>query len=300
VGASSQSRAATAGDTRALLDAAARAIRDSTAAALWRAADARADAEELLDLATGTAHAARRTRLRLSAGPRRRFARLVARRAAGEPLALIRGHVDFRGLRLHVRPGTFAPRPSSEALAGAAIRRLQRRPRPVAVDVATGVGPVALSIAAEVPAARVVALDISARALVVARANRRRLGLGNAAFHRGDGLAPLPTTLEGAVHVITVHPPYVPRGEVRDLPVEVRGYEPASVLSDGSADGLGLLRRIVDDSPRWLAPGGWLLVEVSPDRSRRTSAVLRRGGFSAVRVLGRPPDVTRLVTGRLA
>jgi release factor glutamine methyltransferase len=101
------------------------------------------------------------------------------------------------------------------------------------------------------------------------------------------------------VHVITIHPPYVVRQEVRTLPVEIRRFEPRHTLTDGSDDGLGLVRRLADDAPGWLRPGGYVLVEIAPYLARRTATVLRRGGFGDVRSLRDGLGVTRVVVGQL-
>ena len=267
----------------------------------------------------------------------RRFRALVRRRAGGVPPAYITGTTEFGGLDLEVGRGAFIPRQSSEFMAEQAVRRLRRRPRPVHVDLATGVGPVALAVAHRVPKARIYGADISAKPIALARrisgpispkailrppntcvfgrpfscsatvstalsrferCNAARLGIRNATFVRGDLFAPLPGSLRGSVDVITVHPPYVPRAEVRDLPVEVKAFEPTESLTDFSRDGMGLLSRVVREGPEWLRRGGWLLVEVSPDRARDVSTALRRGGFGEVRSTKGPIPVSRVIVGR--
>ncbi|HEY7659260.1 MAG TPA: HemK/PrmC family methyltransferase [Actinomycetota bacterium] len=234
----------------------------------------------------------------VSATTRRRFRRMVERRAAGEPVQLIRGYAVFRGLEVASRPGVFVPRDSTEYLAEQAVRRLRGRRRPVAVDVATGGGTVALAIANEVRGTRVFGTDISGRAIRVARANAERLRLP-ATFVTGDLFAALPRDLAGRVDVITLHPPYVARSELRELPEEIRRYEPAHTLTDRSVDGLGLLGRTAAEAGRWLKPGGWLLVEVSPDRSRAAASVMRRDGFPEVRsTMDRGFKVTRVLVAR--
>lgn len=278
-----------------LVVAAAAAIRASPHVGLLRAADARADAADLLTHVVGRPLVGDEM---VPDRARRRFQRLVRRRVAGEPVALLLGEVEFCGLRLAVRQGTFAPRASTEALALAAVRRLARRRTPVAVDVATGVGPVALAVAAAVPGAVVWGLDISPRAISVARANARRLGLTNVHFRRSDGLARLPAALRGRIDVVTVHPPYVPRSEVDDLPDEVRHHEPRHTLTDESADGLGLVRELAAAGTGWLRPGGWLLVEVSPDRARAVRSALVGAGLTEVRSRRHALPVTRIVVGR--
>src|SRR5439155_23787938 len=139
-----------------------------------------------------------------------------------------------------------------------------------------GGGPVALAVANEVPRVSVYASDLSADAVRLARENAKRLRL-RATFVTGDMFGALPRRIAGTVDVITIHPPYVPRAEVKDLPVEIRRWEPAHTLTDSSADGLGLVSRVVREGPDWLKPRAWLLVEVSPDRAREVSATLRSG-----------------------
>ena len=232
------------------------------------------------------------------AAVRGRFQRMVARRATGEPVQLIKGYAVFRGLEIRARPGVFVPRDSTEFLAEQAIRRLRGRRRPVAVDLATGGGIVALAIANEVRGVRVFGADISPAAIRTARANARRLGL-RATFAVGDLFGPIPSSLAGAVDVVSLHPPYVARGELGELPVEIRRFEPAHTLSDRSVDGLGLVERTAAEAGTWLRPAGWLLIEVSPDRARSASAVLRREGFVDVRsTLDRGFKVTRVLVAR--
>ena len=232
------------------------------------------------------------------ADARRRFERMVARRAQGEPVPLITGFAVFRGLEMIVRPGVFVPRDSTEYLAAQAVRRLRSRRRPVAVDLATGGGAVGLAIANEVPGARVFGTDISARAISIARTNADGLRL-HATFVRGDLFGGLPRALVEQVDVVTLHPPYVSRGQLRELPDEIRRFEPVHTLTDRSVDGLGLIERAAAESPTWLKPGGWLLVEVSPDRSRSVASVMRRKGFREVRsTMDRGFKVTRVLVGR--
>jgi release factor glutamine methyltransferase len=229
---------------------------------------------------------------------RRRFERMIARHAEGEPVQHIKGYTEFRGLHLVSKPGVFVPRDSTEFLAEQAIRRLRLRKRAVAVDLATGGGTVALAVANEAKRVRVYGTDVSAAAIRVARMNAERLGL-RATFVQGDLFGSLPGMLRGAVDVITLHPPYVAKRELRELPDEIRKFEPAHTLTDNSADGLGLIERAAAGSHEWLREGGWLLVEVSPDRARSVASLLRRNGFRDVRsTKGGDLKVTRVVVGR--
>jgi release factor glutamine methyltransferase len=267
----------------------------------WQPGLARWDAEVLLAHVIGAdAEDDHLQSVTVSLAQRRRFEALVERRLTGEPINYITGRFRFFGLDLVVRPGVFSPRSSSELMVELAIARLRRRRgRRVAVDVATGAGAVALAIASEVPRSEVWGIDISADAARLGRHNAHRLRLDNVRFAAGDMLAPLPRALRGAVQMFTIHPPYVARAEVRTLPVEIRRFEPRHTLTDGSSDGLGLVRRLADDAPAWLRPGGCVLVEIAPYLARDAATVLRRAGFREVRSNRDRLGVTRVVTGRL-
>jgi release factor glutamine methyltransferase len=228
----------------------------------------------------------------------RRFRALVRRRVGGEPAPYIVGRVEFHGLSVEVGRGAFIPRESSEFMADQALRRLRSRRQPLFVDLGTGVGPVALTIASVLPRAEVFGVDLSARPVALARKNARRLGLPNATFLKGDLFAPLPERLPGEVDVITVHPPYVTRREMRTLPDEIRRFEPEESLTDYSSTGMRIVQRVTDEAPSWLRPGGWLLIEVAPDRSRKVATILRHGGFRDVRSTKGPVVVSRVILGR--
>jgi len=285
--------------TRDLIDEGEARLKRSPAIDHWPAGRDRWETESLLAFALGVEDADDLDPRDAAPGPAvRRFRHLVRRRAGGEPMAHILGWTEFRGLRIVVRPGAFVPRQSSEFLAEQAIRRLRGRRRPVAVDLATGIGPVALAMADAVPKADVHGSDLSPEAVRQARANARALRLKNATFHRGDLFESLPRRLRGHVDVITLHPPYVPSGEVEDLPLEIRGFEPEHTLTDYSEHGLGLVERATIEGRDWIRPGGWLLVEVSPDRSRLVRGLLVRSGYRDVRSSKGWPAVTRAVSGR--
>ena len=166
------------------------------------------------------------------------------------------------------------------------------------VDVATGGGGIALAVVNEVRRARVYGTDISADAIRVARANARKLRLPST-FVVGDLFGGLPKHLRGGVDVVTLHPPYVARSELRELPEEIRRWEPAHTLTDRSPDGLRIVERSTIEAPAWLRPGGWLLIEVSPDRARAVRSVMQRTGFRDVRsTMDRGFKVTRVLVGR--
>lgn len=235
---------------------------------------------------------------KISAKTQRTFEEWIERRYTGEPVAHITGTTDFKGLDLIVEPGVFVPRDSSEWLAEQAIRRLRKRKKPVHVDLASGMGTIALAVAAEVPKAEVFGAELSTEGVKLARKNAKKLGL-KAQFGPGDLFGPVPKRLRGKVDVITIHPPYVANDELDDLPDEIKDWEPAHTLTDRSVDGLGLVRRTVEEAPAWLKPNGWVLMETDPDRARDVRKVMSAGGFRDVKsTKGGPVPITRVIVGK--
>ena len=256
--------------------------------------DERDQARQFLELALGRAPKANEE---VPAPAQRRFHRLVERRASGEPVPYILGWTEFRDLRLKIGPGAFVPRATSEFLAEQAIRRLRRRARPVAVDLATGIGPIPLSIAYSLPKAEVHGTDISAAPLRQARANARVLGL-NVRFHLGSLFDPLPASLRGRVDTVTIHPPYVAAHEVDELPSELKNYEPAESLTDKSKDGTYLAGIVAEQGHDWLRPGGWLLIEVGSYLARALKSLMTKAGYVDVKSTEGPLGYTRVIVGR--
>ena len=205
------------------------------------------------------------------------FEALVARRAAGEPVAYLTGHRGFWTLELEVTPTTLIPRPETELLVELALERLPRDAVTSVADLGTGSGAIALAIASERPHARVVATDASADALAVARRNAQRLGIGNVRFERGDWLAPL---AHERFALIVSNPPYIEAADPHLSQGDLR-YEPAAALASG-ADGLDDIRRIVAGAPAHLDPGGWLLFEHGWNQGDAARALLRAAGYAQV------------------
>lgn len=192
---------------------------------------------------------------------------LVARRVAGEPLETVLGWVGFAGRRLVVAPGVFVPRRRTELLARVAAS--YAGPTSTLLELCCGVAPVA----AVVPAGDVHAADLDAVALACARSN-----VPHATLHLSDLYDALPDVLRGRVDVLVANAPYVPTERIALMPPEARDHEPAVAL-DGGRDGVDLHRRIAAGAPEWLAPGGVLLVETSPDQAPLTTAAMRAAGL---------------------
>lgn len=215
-----------------------------------------------------------------------RFDSMLARRLAGEPLQYVLGHWGFRSLDLLVDHRVLIPRPETETVVEVALRELDRiggrEVSTTVVDLGTGSGAIALSIATERVRTRVWATDASPEALEVARANLA--GSGRAATRvtvlSGSWFEALPSSLRRSAQLVVSNPPYVP--EDASLPGEVADWEPRQALVAGH-DGLDDLQVIVAGAGEWLDDTGVLVCELSPDQAGRV-AELARGHFTDVRV----------------
>ena len=216
----------------------------------------------------------------------RRYGELIGQRSAGRPVSYIRRMKEFWGLEFHVDEAVLVPRPDTETLVDAA---LHAGPGARLLDLCTGSGCAAIAIASERPELVVDAVDVSPAAVAVARRNAARHGLeSRVTVHGGDLYAPLP---EGARYsMIVSNPPYVPDAEIDGLAAEVR-REPRLALA-GGADGLDVVRRILAGAPRFLAPGGAVLLEIDP---RQAAAVSQKIGSEALGVCG---EVVRDLAGQ--
>jgi release factor glutamine methyltransferase len=202
-------------------------------------------------------------------------AAMVDRRVAGLPLEHVVGWAEFHGLRVTVDPGVFVPRRRTEFLVEQAVAHA--RDAAVVVDLCCGSGAVGAALAASLGGPELHAADIDPAAVRCARRNVAPFG-GH--VHEGDLFAALPGTLLGRVDILAANVPYVPTGEVGLLPAEARDHEPLVAL-DGGADGLDVLRRVAAEAPRWLAPGGFLLVETSGLQAPSAEEAFARAGLLA-------------------
>ncbi|WP_405954041.1 putative protein N(5)-glutamine methyltransferase [Streptomyces phaeochromogenes] len=197
---------------------------------------------------------------------------MVDRRVAGLPLEHVLGWAEFRGLRIAVEPGVFVPRRRTEFLVEQAVALAPEAP--VVVDLCCGSGAVGAALAAALPGAELHAADVDPAAV---RCARRNVGAG-ARVHEGDLFEALPRALRGRIGILAANVPYVPSGEVGLLPPEARDHEPLVAL-DGGGDGLDVLRRVAAEAPRWLAPGGSLLVETSERQAGLAVEILSDAGL---------------------
>lgn len=222
----------------------------------------------------------------------------VKRRAAGEPLQYVTGEVAFRHLIVKIRPGVLIPRPETEVLVDTVLSSIKHLEAPLVVDLCTGSGCVALSIAQEHPGAQVHATDISPVAVEVARDNAERLELASrVGVGEGDLFGGVPDEWRGRVDAVVANPPYIPTAELESLPVEVAGFEPALAL-DGGEDGLDVYRRIISDARQWLAPWGMIAVELHESRVQGAAQEAAKW-YEGVEVVSDLTGRGRIVSARL-
>jgi release factor glutamine methyltransferase len=262
----------------ALLERGARRLQAS-AAAQGPGATPELDAELLLLDAFGTNRARLRSHPEAtgSQAQYQRYIRLLERRATGEPLAYVLGRKDFWSLRLAVTPAVLVPRPETELLVE---RALALRPDELgsAVDLGTGSGAIALSLASERPGWQVTATDISEEALAVARANAESLDLPRVRFLRGSWLEPLAGR---AFDIIVSNPPYVATDDPAMQDPALR-HEPRGALTPG-LDATASLRAIIEAAPRHLERNGWLLLEHGANQAAEVARELVARGLRHVR-----------------
>ena len=246
---------------------------------------ARADAEWIAARALGNRRSAVVAHLdeEMSSETLEQFTKMVARRARREPLAYVVGTVVFRGLELEVGPGCLVPRPETEITAERAITRARDGSgRPTVVDVGAGCGAIALSMAAEVPNARIFATEAMGAARGWALRNLARTGL-RCTLLPGSLMRPLHPALGGGVDVVVSNPPYVAEEEWEQLEPEVRRFEPKEAVVGGET-GLEIILELLEQVRMWLAPGGWLVIEIAPSQGERVSRLLGILGYRDVTV----------------
>lgn len=213
----------------------------------------------------------------LDAGQQAHYVKLFARRLHGEPIAYILGEREFYGLNFKVTPATLIPRPETELLVEAALQRIPQQGKCRVLDLGTGSGAIALSIAHTRPNAEVVAVDASTAALDVAQFNAQRLGLNNVQLLLSNWFA----ALNGeSFDIIVSNPPYIAASDAHLSQGDVR-FEPQDALVSG-ADGLDDIRHIVAQAKKHLNANGWLLLEHGYDQAAQVRVLLQQAGFAGI------------------
>ncbi len=220
------------------------------------------------------------------------FETLVKRRESGEPVSRIRGWREFHGLRFAITPDVLDPRPETELLVEHGLRRLPQDGR--VIDLGVGSGCILLSVLAARDDATGIGVDLSPRAVEVARGNAEALGLAARAqvivrsFADGQG---------ECFDLALSNPPYIARADVEALDIDVRNHDPAMALSPGD-DALAAYRAILGAMPGWLKPGGWIGFEVGAGQAGDVSRLMAEAGLIAIEVFDDLAGIPRAVFGR--
>ena len=207
---------------------------------------------------------------------------LVKRRARGEPLQHLLGTVEFHRREFKTDRRALIPRPETERFCELVLEMFppEQDPAPIFMDVGTGSGVIALTLAGERPNARVVALDVSPDALALARENAEKLGLADRVeFTQSDLLAGAPA---GPYDLVAANLPYVPAGEIAGLAREVRDHDPALAL-DGGPEGLTIIERLIAEVPAALKAGGRLALEIGHGQAAQVVNLLLESNFADIR-----------------
>ena len=224
--------------------------------------------------------------------------RLAQRHLDGEPVAYLIGEWEFHGLPIVVTPDVLIPRMDTEVLVDAALRVLVGRKMNARIlDLCSGSGCIGCALAHELPAARVVMVDISEEALAVSKENLRRNHQNRTICLKADALEKPPMGI-GTFDLIVSNPPYVASMDILTLDSSVRDYEPLGAL-DGGEDGLMFYRAIVRHWTQILRPGGWLMFEVGEDQADAVMALMTEEKYTDVTALEDTAGIRRVVVGRI-
>lgn len=209
----------------------------------------------------------------------------VKRRASREPLAYITGHREFYGRDFQVGPGVLVPRPETETLVDVCLERIPENSRSTVCEVGFGSGCVAVTLAKQRAATTIVATDISEAAYEFATLNVAAHKVAPQVELRvGDAFAPLGTEFDQSLDGIVSNPPYVRCDELSALAPEVSVHEPGNALVSGQ-DGLDLIRQLIEQSKRYLKPGGWIALEFDPAQADTVRQLLAAASYSDIKVL---------------
>ena len=221
------------------------------------------------------------------------FKGYIKERVLHKPVAYIVGHKDFMGLEFKVTEDTLIPRPDTEILVEAVISRLKTGGEPgVIADIGTGTGAICLSLLNYLTSLKAVTVDISEKALAVAKENAQRLGLSNRIeFFHGDLLEPIK---DRQFTAIISNPPYIPEGDIDTLAADVKDYEPVSALAAGP-DGLDCYRRLVAVAGALLVDGGFLAMEIGINQREELEKLAKESDWGQVEVVKDLAGIDRVV-----
>jgi release factor glutamine methyltransferase len=227
---------------------------------------------------------------------RQRYKDLIRRRIEGCPVAYLVGRKEFFSLKFEVNPSVLIPRPDTECVVIECLRLAKSMTEPRIIDVGTGSGAIAVTLAKQHNGARVTATDISADALAVAKKNAEKYGVSDRIrFAQGDLLDPFAT--DEQFDLIASNPPYIPHDEISNLPVGVRDYEPHAAL-DGGPDGFAVFDRLIDQARNHLASSGWLILEIGSPQEAEARLRLAAKGYEVGKTILDGSGHPRVLTAR--
>lgn len=219
----------------------------------------------------------------LSAQQCTQFQKWINKRLKGEPAQYIAGWTEFYGRRFNVNTAVLIPRQETERLVDVAIHTIQELTHPQIVDIGTGSGCIAISVAAEIPAATVLGLDIFAETLAIAEENAAINNISNVQFLQSDFLRFTPP--EPLYDSLLMNPPYIPVNEMDTLTSEVIDFEPVLALTD-EKDGLTFYKHLSATAHSWVRPGGWLILEVGlGEHPKKAAACFNSSGFANIELI---------------
>lgn len=232
---------------------------------------------------------------------RTRLRQLVARASRDEPVQYLLGEGWFFGKAFAVNPSTLIPRPATETIVEHLLQALRGEGEPesqLIADIGTGTGCIAISLAGQLPGAKLIATDISAEALELASSNAERHEVADRVeFRRGSRLEPI-ADMPGTFDAICSNPPYIPDHEWEDVAANVKNYEPEAALR-GGADGLDLIRPLISDAPGLLKPGGRLYIEIAAcNREAVIKLAQQAGNYEDIEVLRDQEGLDRVLIAR--
>lgn len=236
---------------------------------------------------------------KLSRKEERQFYKLISRRKAGFPLAYLTGIKEFWSIPFRVEEGIFIPRPETELMVEKVVELSggENGKNETIVDIGTGCGSIAVSLAKELPDARITATDNSRKALKLARLNASRQQVSNITFVRGSLFAPLKKRLEKKCDFIVSNPPYVSEREWKDLSPEIKNHESKQAVVAGG-EGLEFIQQLILGAPVYLKPGGYLIIEIG-EGQKETVLSLFGDEWSEVKSYNDLNKIPRLVTAQI-
>jgi release factor glutamine methyltransferase len=219
---------------------------------------------------------------------------ILRRRADRTPIQYLTKHVDFFSNRFAIEEGVFIPRRDTETLVDEVVSQLGERVNPTVLDIGTGCGNIAISLAICFRSANICATDISRKALSLARRNAKRLGVEQKVqFLEGDLLGPV-ATLGKFFDLIVSNPPYIREREIDSLPPEVRAEPPLTY--SGGDDGLRFIREIIDEGRKYLLQDGMIALEIGCDQAEAVGRLMERSGYEGISLIRDLAGNERVVT----